>query len=129
MNEPALTGHQTRTVNRSSAAAVILLLPVLAIVCIDMVLIYYQFALAPFGGVASDVPHAVLTNTAWVLDKISVGGGTILLVMALKHLFFTQSMSQFLLCAVALAVHIATIYIVDPAVVTPFIAVKVQDLF
>ncbi|TCV51530.1 hypothetical protein [Pseudomonas sp. 460] len=129
MNEPALTGYQTRTVNLSSAEAMILLLSVLAIIGTDIVLIYYQFALAPFGGVASDVPHAVLTNTAWVLDKISVGGGTILLVMALKHLFFTQSMSQFLLCAVSLAVHIATVYIVDPAVVTPFIAIKVQDLF
>lgn len=128
VNRPVLSGHQPRTENQSSAAAVILLLPVLAILCYDIVLIYYQYALAPAGGVANTVSQAALTNTAWVLDKITIGGGVILLVMALKNLLVTQSMSLFLLCAVALAVHLASAFIVDTSVVTPFVAAKALAL-
>ena len=78
---------------------------------------------------ASNVSPAALTNTAWALDKISIGGGIILFVTALWHLFFFQSMSLFLICSVALAVHLATVFIVDPLVVTPFIAVKALGLW
>ncbi|MGR0140655.1 hypothetical protein, partial [Pseudomonas sp. RSP] len=122
-------GHHSPTVRQSSAVTVILLLPVLAMVCFDIVLIYYQFAFTPSGGLSGDISHSALTNTAWLLDKISIGGGLMLLVMTLMQLFVSQSMSRFILCAVALVVHIATVFIAESAVVTPFIAVKVQDLF
>ena len=69
VNGPALSGHQPRTENLSSATVVILLLLVLAILCFDIVLTYYQYAFAPAGGVANDVSQAALTNTAWMLDK------------------------------------------------------------
>lgn len=75
------------------------------------------------------MPSAVLTNTAWVLDKISLGGGVVLVVMTLKHLFFTQSMGLFILSAGGLAVHLATFFIVEPSVVTPFIATNALNLF
>jgi hypothetical protein len=129
MNEPLVAKHPTPPVNRHWALAVILLLPVWAIVCIDIVLIYFQITYAPSSAVASDVSHSVLTNTAWVLDKISVGGGTVLFVVTLELLFFVQSLRQFLLCAVALTVHLATVYFVDPAVLTPLIAVKALGLY
>lgn len=128
VNRPMLYGHQPRTENQSSAAAVILLLPVLAILCFDIVLIYYQYAVAQAGGVANTVSQAAQTNTAWVLDKITIGGGVILLVMALKNLLVTQSMSTFLLCAVALVVHLSAAFIVDTGVVTPFIAAIALEL-
>jgi len=63
-----------------------------------------------------------------VLDKITIGGGLILLVMPLKNLLVTQSMNLFLLCAVALAVHLASAIIVDTSVVTPFVAAKALAL-
>lgn len=106
-----------------------LLLPVVAIACIDIVLVYYQFAFTPSVDVKNLVPPAALTNTAWMLDKIVIGGGVVLVVMTLQHLFFTQSMSLFILSAGGLAVHLATSFIVESAVVTPFIATNTLNLF
>ncbi|MBX8557147.1 hypothetical protein K5D56_22020 [Pseudomonas cichorii] len=110
-------------------SAVILLLPVVAIAFIDIALVYYQFALAPSVDVKNLVPSAALTNTSWVLDKIAIGGGVVLVVMTVQHLFFTQSMGLFILSAGGLAVHLVTSFIVDPTVVTPFIAMNALNLF
>ncbi|WP_282366341.1 hypothetical protein [Pseudomonas sp. PS02290] len=129
MGMPVSTGNHIPKESRSLISAVILLLPVLVIACIDIVLIYYQFALAPSVDVNNLVPSAALTNTAWVLDKVVIGGGVVLVVMPLQHLFLTQSMGLFILSAGGLAVHLATSFIVDQAVVTPFIASKALNLF
>lgn len=129
MGKTVVTGYHPSKASQSMVSAVLLLLPVVAIVFIDIALVYYQFALTPSVDLKNLVPATALVNTGWLLDKISIVGGVILAIMALQHLFITQSLSLFILSAGGLAVHLATTFIVDTAIVTPIIASNALHLF
>ena len=129
MDRAVSIGNNLPKESRSLITALILLLPVVVIACIDIALVYYQFALAPSVEVKNLVPSATLTNTAWLLGKFFFIGGLVLVMVILRHLIFTQSMGLFILSAGGLAVHIATSIIVESAVVTPFIAMNALNFF
>lgn len=112
-----------------SAMALLTLLPVLGMVALDMLLVYYQYA--PSSSVSPTIAaHPdLLMNLTWLVDKYVWMGTLGLLAVVLYQVAFVQCVSKLLVAAMGLMVHIASLFIVQPSVVTPFLATHALSVF